>query len=134
MISCLQQLSYNYKEGVKALLCEKRRPQWKPARVEDVTEDIESTYFPKENLNYTIDINGDFMTSPYQKYLPPTRSEVRYIQMTKGLNSRKEVLTWFLKDRKYKFGTREIVESIFSKQNRRTGMLLFTFITLCALH
>ncbi|CAO3656453.1 unnamed protein product [Mucor hiemalis] len=111
--------SYNYMEGVKALL-EKRRPQWIPAKLEDIHHDIESTHFPKESTVYSYDIKADHMTSPYQSFLPPTRCEVRRIELTKGLTSRTEIVNWFLKNRKFKFGTKEIVEGILIKRNRRT--------------
>jgi len=38
--------NHDFREGVRALLVDKdKKPQWKPSRLEDVTEEIVDSYF-----------------------------------------------------------------------------------------
>lgn len=62
-----------------------------------------------------MDLSQDFTTSPYKRFHLPTFEEVIDIQKKYGLKTRKEIIGWFLNDRKGKFGVKQKVTDILDR-------------------
>ncbi|KAG2231052.1 hypothetical protein INT48_007563, partial [Thamnidium elegans] len=112
---CNLPFAHDYKEGVYALL-EKRRPQWIPSTLDEIDSNyIQSNFFTRVRSAPFMDLSYDFTTSPYKRFHLPTFEEVVDIQKKYGLKTRKEIIDWFLNDRKGKFGVKQKVTDILDR-------------------
>ncbi|KAI9270173.1 ClpP/crotonase-like domain-containing protein [Helicostylum pulchrum] len=112
---CNLPYAHDYREGVHALL-EKRRPQWIPSTLDEIDSNyIQSNFFIRVRSAPSMDLSQDFTTSPYKRFHLPTFEEVIDIQKKYGLKTRKEIIGWFLNDRKGKFGVKQKVTDILDR-------------------
>ncbi|GAA5808036.1 hypothetical protein MFLAVUS_001418 [Mucor flavus] len=112
---CNLPYAHDYREGVNALL-EKRRPQWIPSTSDEIdSKYIQSNFFSRVKSVPSMELSRDFTTNPYKRFHLPTLEEVIDIQKKYGLKTRKEIVNWFLNDRKGKFGVKQKVTDILNR-------------------
>ncbi|KAI9473579.1 MAG: ClpP/crotonase-like domain-containing protein [Benjaminiella poitrasii] len=122
----------DFHEGVESTFMSKprRKPQWQPSRLTDISEEeIDQLYFTEPAPN-TLSLlsNLDFRTYPHARYGLPSEEEVRLAITGEGpefaiegrLKEREEVLTWFIKGHKGKWGVREKILDILDRKTIST--------------
>ncbi|OBZ87067.1 3-hydroxyisobutyryl-CoA hydrolase, mitochondrial [Choanephora cucurbitarum] len=118
----------DFHEGVEASFTSKprRKPQWQPSQLAGVTEeDVEQLYFSDPSPNVlSLPTKLDLKRYPYARFALPTEEEVRLAITGEGAEFRtegrlkedEEILSWFQKGHKGKWGVREKVMDILSRK------------------
>ncbi|KAL0581251.1 hypothetical protein ABG067_008467, partial [Albugo candida] len=110
---------HDYQEGVRAIIIEKRRPQWNPAKIEDV-KNIEIDFFSPVAVAPKYRSDLDFKQRKCEMFLLPTAQQVQEIKSKHGLKSNSDIIKWFVNDREQKFGVREKVTDILKRRDQKT--------------
>jgi 3-hydroxyisobutyryl-CoA hydrolase len=114
---------------VTASLVNKTTPQWKPSALSEVnTKDIMNRYFnttPAHELEFLSD--KDYSQYPHRKYALPTENDIKLVVTGEAPDigdyalSEKEVVDWFLKERKGKRGVAEKVKAVLKQHANVVG-------------
>ncbi|KAH8551806.1 ClpP/crotonase-like domain-containing protein [Umbelopsis sp. PMI_123] len=120
---------HDFAEGVIASLVNKTTPQWKPSALSEVnTKDIMNRYFntpPAHELEFLSD--KDYSQYPHRKYALPTENDIKLVVTGEAPDigdyalSEKEVVDWFLKERKGKRGVAEKVKAVLKQHANVVG-------------
>ncbi|KAI8098371.1 ClpP/crotonase-like domain-containing protein [Gilbertella persicaria] len=122
----------DFYEGVEAAFAKPRRkPQWQPFQLAGISDqDIEQLYFLDPSPNtLSLPIQLDLKKYPYARFALPTEEEVRLAITGEGaefitegrLKDDEEILFWFTKGHKGKWGVREKVLDILDRKTRLTS-------------
>lgn len=88
-------------------------PKWNPSKLEDLDleRDIIVRYFnanTKSKLSFCN--TRDYHLHPFRKYALPSEQEILETMTTEKLQTVKETVDWFIRNRNRKFGVRQKVE------------------------
>ncbi|KAJ2958106.1 hypothetical protein NQZ79_g6272 [Umbelopsis isabellina] len=120
---------HDFAEGVTASLVKKTTPQWQPSALDQVdAKDISAKYFtnpPSQHLELLS--NKDYHQYPHRKYALPSEHDIKLVVTGEAPDignyalSEKEVVDWFLKERKGKRGVEEKVKAVLKQQTTTVG-------------
>ena len=118
----------DFHEGVTATFLDKprRKPQWQPPQLSGISEeDIDQLYFTDPSPNVlSLPSKLDLRTYPYARYALPTELDVRLAVTGEGaefrlegrLKTEDEIVSWFVKGHKNKWGVKEKVLDILARK------------------
>ncbi|CAG8528864.1 9800_t:CDS:2 [Ambispora gerdemannii] len=118
----------DFAEGVTARLIEKRdNPSWSPPTLEQISNaEIENFYFKSPAHSDILNLLNPrtFLQYPHAKFGLPTESDIKKVVTGQNRDvgplamTKKEIVDFFLKDRKGKIGTREKVIEVLDRKTR----------------
>ncbi|KAI7900649.1 ClpP/crotonase-like domain-containing protein [Cokeromyces recurvatus] len=122
----------DFHEGVESAFINKprRKPQWQPSQISSISDyEIDQLYFTEASPNRLSLLSTlDFRSYPYARYGLPSEKEVRLAITGKGpeyaiegrLKEKEEVLAWFMKGHKGKWGVRDKILDILDRKTIST--------------
>lgn len=122
----------DFHEGVEATFLEKprRKPQWQPPQLAGITEeDIDQLYFSEPSPNtLSLPTKLDLRHYPYSRFALPTEEDVRLAVTGEGpefkiegrLKDEEEIISWFVKGHRNKWGVKEKVLDILRRKTVST--------------
>ncbi|CAG8503292.1 10539_t:CDS:2 [Ambispora leptoticha] len=118
----------DFAEGVTARLIEKRdSPNWNPQTLEQISdEEIENFYFKSPAHSNTLNLLNPrtFISYPHARLGLPTESDIKKVVTGQNRDvgpmamTKREIVDFFLKERKGKIGTREKVMEVLDRKTR----------------
>jgi len=122
-------VDHDFAEGVTASLVKKTTPQWKPSTLEEVNaKEVSKKYFqtpPPQELQLLSD--KDYSQYPHRKYALPSEHDIKQVVTGEAPDigdyalSEKEIVDWFLKERKGKRGVAEKVKAVLKQHTNPIG-------------
>lgn len=123
------QADHDFAEGVTASLVNKTAPKWQPSALAEVnTKEVIKKYFntpPAHELELLSD--KDYSQYPHRKYALPSENDIKLVVTGEAPDigdyalSEKEVIDWFLKERKGKRGVAEKVKAVLKQHTNVVG-------------
>ncbi|KAI8393958.1 ClpP/crotonase-like domain-containing protein [Radiomyces spectabilis] len=122
----------DFHEGVTAILASKprRKPEWQPASIHELNiDDINRLYFDQPSPNtLTLPSPIDMKSYPYARFSLPTEEDIRLAVTGEGpefgiegrLTQQGDVLEWFAKSHRGKWGVKEKVLDVLQRKTIHT--------------
>lgn len=112
----------DFVEGVKALLVNKTNdPSWKPAALNEVTDDYVDSFFTLPKGESRMELYGDarFQSYPHAQYALPSEAEIeKFVRDTSS--AQKETIIEFVSKWGQKEGVREKVAEVLARRTTST--------------
>src|SRR5204863_6793088 len=111
-----------------AQLVDKRKPKWNPSKLDDISDNEIAKFYFESLEKYHLNLLNirSFENYPYSRFALPTEEEIRKVVTGETPDAgsvsmtKKEIIDFFLKDRKAKIGVREKVSEVL---NRKTTQI-----------
>ncbi|OBR11877.1 Enoyl-CoA hydratase/isomerase [Colletotrichum higginsianum IMI 349063] len=106
----------DFTEGVTALLVRKEAPKWQPAKLEDVTPEmnIAEPFFETSDETLELLNDRDYKEYPYPFFALPTEKEVQAVVL-QGQHTPKEVIKTIVNARNGREGVEQVVKDIVDR-------------------